>query len=315
MAVSKTALLREQITMAERNATPEDRRLAEEITARAKAAVYECHVYRVTPGVAAIVFNRFNCGNRNWLYQKTVDFATAMRTNEWLEHNHQMIQFCPDGDLGDGQHRLAAIVLSGMTIEVEIGYGVSREHMQTVDAGTVRFGRDHAKIAGISNSVIKETIVKMYAAYHTKLGDEDARLYSSRKVSNEITRNDTDLNRAIQIATETIVGVSKPVLSRPLTRAVAYILLKYQWPADELQERLAQFQRGQVVLSQSEPNFVIAVRLQTDPTRSRPRLNNVEKIAYTIYALRSTAQGVARLTVTRAKRDIDISYPDPTYIN
>jgi hypothetical protein len=66
----------------------------------------------ITPAKAKEWLEKYNKHNRN-LRKSTVDsFATDMVNDAWTE-NTQTISFGADGNLKDGQHRLAAIVRSG----------------------------------------------------------------------------------------------------------------------------------------------------------------------------------------------------------
>src|SRR5882672_6693580 len=75
-------------------------------------------VQTITPDVAQTMLNE-NRGNRplsdSWIY----DLATRMERGEW-EMNGESIIFDNTGSLRDGQHRLSAVVLSGMTVEMMV---------------------------------------------------------------------------------------------------------------------------------------------------------------------------------------------------
>lgn len=66
-----------------------------------------------------------NVKNRK-LRVRTVDaFAADMRRGKW-HTTHQGIAFDEAGNLLDGQHRLAAIVKSGCTIEILVTTGIPK---------------------------------------------------------------------------------------------------------------------------------------------------------------------------------------------
>lgn len=107
----------------------------------------------VTPATAKEWLEKYNKGNRN-LRSVTVDsFATDMLNGEWSQ-NHQAIAFGTDGKLKDGQHRLAGIVRSGISIwflicrdvpdRVE---GSSTKVMDTIDRGNSRSVADVLKLS------------------------------------------------------------------------------------------------------------------------------------------------------------------------
>jgi len=60
--------------------------------------------------------------------------AYAMSRGEFLPH-HQGIAFNPAGKMRDGQHRLSAIIQSGITVEMNVSYDVPDESFLVVDLG------------------------------------------------------------------------------------------------------------------------------------------------------------------------------------
>lgn len=78
---------------------------------------------KITPAMAEKWLATPNTKNRK-LRQRTVEaFAADMRRGKW-HITHQGIAFDEAGNLLDGQHRLAAIVKSGCTIEMLVTTGL-----------------------------------------------------------------------------------------------------------------------------------------------------------------------------------------------
>lgn len=114
---------------------------------------------KITPALAADWLAKHNTHNRP-LRETTVDaYARDMKTNRWSP-NHQGIAFSATGALLDGQHRLSAVVASGVTIYAlvfrgipERVEGVAAKVMETVDRGNTRSLADLLKLDyGISES-------------------------------------------------------------------------------------------------------------------------------------------------------------------
>lgn len=63
-------------------------------------------------------------------------------------HTHQGIAFDEDGDLFDGQHRLTAIVRSGVPVTMNVTRGVDNKCMLVSDRGVSRSMRDVMVISG-----------------------------------------------------------------------------------------------------------------------------------------------------------------------
>lgn len=76
--------------------------------------------------------------------------ADAMRRGEWML-NGESIKFAMDGSLLDGQHRLLAVVESGVTIESLVIRGLPNEAQDTVDIGNKRTSGDILHLHGYSD--------------------------------------------------------------------------------------------------------------------------------------------------------------------
>jgi hypothetical protein len=81
----------------------------------------------VTPAIAREWLTK-NAKNRNLRETTVMAFARDMARDAWSE-NHQAIAFGADGELIDGQHRLAAIVKSGRSIRFLVIKDVPRSSM------------------------------------------------------------------------------------------------------------------------------------------------------------------------------------------
>lgn len=90
--------------------------------------------------------------NRPVTRQHVKDLASDMANNRWRK-THQGIAFSPDGRLLDGQHRLLAIVMSGVTIPLLVTRDVEPEAMDGIDQHQRRTA---AQIASMQHGVDKE---------------------------------------------------------------------------------------------------------------------------------------------------------------
>lgn len=106
----------------------------------------------ITPDVAKKFLTR-NTRNRDLRERLVESYANDMRNGNWLV-NHQGIAFNENGDLIDGQHRLHAVVKSGVTVWMFVVKGLSDtvqngvllSTMDTVDAHKPRSVADHLSI-------------------------------------------------------------------------------------------------------------------------------------------------------------------------
>lgn len=105
----------------------------------------------VTPAMAAEWLSKNNTMNRTMRDSKVIAYARDMTNGAW-KINGDSIRFAEDGTLLDGQHRLAAIVRSSVTIPFIVVWGLPREAQDTMDIGAHRALRDQLHLKGIANS-------------------------------------------------------------------------------------------------------------------------------------------------------------------
>jgi hypothetical protein len=100
----------------------------------------------VTPKVAERLLNA-NQRNRNLRPRRVTALAGAMQRGEW-ELNGESIKVAEDGSLIDGQHRLAAVMASGVTVPMIVVRGLPSQVLATIDTGAARSIGDTLKLNG-----------------------------------------------------------------------------------------------------------------------------------------------------------------------
>lgn len=78
--------------------------------------------------------------------------------------NGDSIRFDINGTLIDGQHRLLAIIMSGVSANILIVYGLPVEAFKTIDCGKKRSAADVLKIEGVENSTNISAGIRKYLA-------------------------------------------------------------------------------------------------------------------------------------------------------
>jgi hypothetical protein len=118
---------------------------------------------KVTPKIAKewLKKNTFNrpCSN-HWVRI----LADRMRNNEW-ELNGEPIIISDKGNLLDGQHRLEAIVLSGIAITTIVTFGINETTFETLGGGKKRSIPDGLAIRGESNTPLLAALLRMVYKY------------------------------------------------------------------------------------------------------------------------------------------------------
>jgi hydrogenase maturation factor len=101
-------------------------------------------VRTITPEVATRLLetNTVNRVLRQW---KIDQYARDMKAGKW-KLTHQGMALSTEGNILDGQHRLWAVVESGVTIECMVTTGFEREIAAYIDSGLGRTMADHLRI-------------------------------------------------------------------------------------------------------------------------------------------------------------------------
>ena len=106
----------------------------------------------------------YNTHNRNLRGRPASAFAADMANGDFLL-NGETIKFATDGTLLDGQHRLAAIVESGVAIRTIIVRGLPSATQETMDGGMKRTFPDVLKLRGEVNYITLATTIRAVAKW------------------------------------------------------------------------------------------------------------------------------------------------------
>jgi hypothetical protein len=112
----------------------------------------------ITPSVAKLMLSK-NTSNRHVNKRRVDQYADLMSKGEWKQNGDTI---CIDGagELLDGQHRLAAIVKSGVAQNYIVVDGVDRNVMDTKDTGKARSSCDALAISGYQNTAALASAAK-----------------------------------------------------------------------------------------------------------------------------------------------------------
>lgn len=100
----------------------------------------------ITPDMAGVLLLR-NAKNRPLNDSAVSVYADALKRGEWRV-NGETIKFSTSGRLLDGQHRLKAIVVSGVPLTTYIAENLAEEVFDTLDQGKRRSAADVLTMAG-----------------------------------------------------------------------------------------------------------------------------------------------------------------------
>jgi hypothetical protein len=116
----------------------------------------------ITPVRAAALLAR-NPSNRTVSRLKVKKIARDMAAGRW-RLNGETIIVATDGHLNDGQHRILAIIESGVTIDSNVAWGADRSSRMTVDAGS-RDADDYLTMHGHPNGSLMGAVARLDLAY------------------------------------------------------------------------------------------------------------------------------------------------------
>ena len=128
----------------------------------------------VTPDIAA-EWLAHNTNNRTLTRNRVDAMAKDMTSGHWFE-THQAIAFNCDGSLKDGQHRLSAVVKSGLPQWFWVATGLPDSAMDYIDTHRARSHADALTLRGYSDARVTIAIATaMLNSVGSRIGDRRSR--------------------------------------------------------------------------------------------------------------------------------------------
>ena len=112
----------------------------------------------ITPEIAAKWLSSSK-SNRPIRSEQVAALVTALKAG-LFRTNGETIIFDEEDCLMNGHHRLMAIALSGVTVQMAVARGVAREAITTLDSGAIRTMGDHLSLNGESNATVRASYVR-----------------------------------------------------------------------------------------------------------------------------------------------------------
>lgn len=129
----------------------------------ASQSIYD--VMPIDPELAAEILAR-PAENRPVAPSTVTRYAAAMLRGEW-KVTPQGIMLAPDGALLDGQHRLAAVVESGCTVEMAVFFDVDPAVFAVLDTGRRRSAADTFSLSGERDAAVLASALRHLHLYLT----------------------------------------------------------------------------------------------------------------------------------------------------
>lgn len=190
---------------------------------RATRRNYEPEIYveSITPKIAAEMLSR-NTHNRK-MRQRHVDaMARDMQNGGW-KMTGESIKIAKDGTVLDGQHRLQAIVESGVTIKTAIIYNLDIEDQTVMDAGRNRTFADILKIRGEDYATDKAALCRRIIMWEQGNLRSNTVEATRQELLDVYLSEKDEIEEAVLLASRSAKGMNVP---RSVLALAAYLFMQ-----------------------------------------------------------------------------------------
>lgn len=179
----------------------------------------------ITPETAAAMLAQ-NTINRNLRPLRINRYANDMKAGAWHIGN-DAIAIASDGTMLNGQHRLLAVVQSGVAVDFLILRNAAKESMSAMDTGAVRTSADYFGKAGLdeTNSGLLTSTIKQLILFETGNITRDR---SGQEITNHAMKEWLDANpevRASVAAGQKFSSGSRRVETSARTLAIVHFMI------------------------------------------------------------------------------------------
>lgn len=131
----------------------------------------EFKLVSISPNEAALLLEKNIKNNRKQNKNKIERYADDIINNRWIDESGETIKFNTRNELIDGQNRLAAVIKSGLTVNMWVAKNCSDKSFMVIDAGN-RSIQDSFKINNVPNSNIAAGVTQILLV-HDKVNNAE----------------------------------------------------------------------------------------------------------------------------------------------
>lgn len=142
-------------------------------------------VETITPVLAEEYLKR-NTSNRQLRKNIVSYYASQMKNGQWMLNGEGII-FNEQGTLVDGQHRLAAVVESGVNVDMLVVKNADKDSFSTIDSGVSRKISDTFYVKGVPNA---STVASIIGRYIKLVNGQTAGSTAATKMAHTPSRQD-----------------------------------------------------------------------------------------------------------------------------
>lgn len=253
-------------------ATPTDRSQALEIA----SGELDWITIKLTPVLAALIFRQHNGRNRDFTLARAKKWARAMQRGEW-KLTHQGIAFAAGSNrLIDGQHRCAAVVMSGCSIETLVFRRQNPDAIDAIDQSDKRNAWEALKLSGIADAQDKERVARAVIHY-ARRAEGNSDIPSVIEVEQYVLDHNDALSEAVKLARESeqADSVAEPTMKAGQAAMLIHLMQVGEAPAAMIRDFIFALQRG--VDSREGGVIVPAAKLLIKANRAEQRRDRLSR--------------------------------------
>lgn len=252
----------------------------------------------ITPEKAKTLLGN-NPTNRPHRLDHSKYLANEMICGHW-RFNGDPIRVCEDGRVMDGQHRLMAVILSGITIDSNITYGLPWEVFKTIDTGRRRSAADVLAINGEKNCKNLSAALCCVDRYLT------GRVKHANKYSNSEVAGLLEQHPLVRESIPVGSGLNR-LAPQSIVSACHYLFSQKNAP--EAARFFSDLQSGSM-LAEGDPVFALRTTLIRN-SMSKTKMGNVHVFAVIIKAWNYRRQGKRSVVLQfKSHGDIQEKFPE-----
>ncbi len=239
----------------------------------------------ITPELAATLLG-YNDHNRPLNEGRVLQLANEMTRGGWA-YNGRTIVLGENGRLLDGQHTLAAVVKSGVTIRALLAVGVGDAAQITMDTGSKRTFDNYLSMSGEKNAhALASAVRRVYS--HEVSGAAVSAGVLGQGAGATIQQLRATLDRHPGVRESVSIIGTHHVLSQGMGGALHYLMSKVDAPAaDEFFDSL----RSGESLSKNNAIFALRERLIKAKQSRTARIPDKVQVAFVVKAFNAWRGG------------------------
>jgi hypothetical protein len=250
----------------------------------------KAEVVEITPELAAELLKR-NVKNRTLSPKKLKIYVEDMKNGKWVL-NGETIQFNKKGELINGQHRLTAVILSGVTIFVLVVTGVEDERaFATIDQGLMRGAHTVLQLKGVKNAKRMESISKKLMLWDTAEHKENFTTLAGKSFSiTAIAEYYEEHKEEIDFIYEQFKDAAILRTCKAYTGVFVALILCYRYSPKETLTFIEKFKTG-ANLSENNPILLLRNKLTHVTVKDTGRRWELEVMAMIIKSFNNFVTG------------------------